>query len=575
MARGEGRGGGAQGCRGVSDPFEHLEPLSRDEIADFDGLVARAAYSRNDLGNARRLNAVLGDDLWYLPGRGWAVFDGRRYVAQHGDIAARERAQRLEELIVEEARALAALDVTEDEIRAAVLQGAAKLAKLDSEEIADLIRRRRFAAHYDWAIKCGDCARVNSALAALEPLRLVDIRKFDAAAMRLTLENCTLDLGRLAPMAEAEIEDETIAARAAAMVEHDRADRATKLATVAFDPRATCPRWLHLLEGMFPEAEDRAYVQRVCGYFLRGDNHKQVFVLLRGAGGNGKSTLMGFVRAVLGDSFAGVREDAFVKSKNGGGEGPNPAEVTWVGARVLFADEVQKGALDAALLKSLTGGSPRETRGLHQPMFTWDPRGVPVLNINKLPNLGDDSEGMFRRALVVNWRHRLLDLDQRYHMTEGQVGAMIREEAAGFLNWMIDGYRMFIAPDDQGRETGFAMPASARAVMAALRSEADPLGDFLRECTVRVQGGRIANTDLSRVFAAWADQAGTRAYAGTQLTRAMRDRDIGETKSSGISWVGLDWITPAAAEEAGVEEPERHAGRVADWVANAPRPGKE
>ena len=78
-------------------------------------------------------------------------------------------------------------------------------------------------------------------------------------------------------------------------------DGITKVAPVGYDPSATCPRWLRFMKEVFvdqPEMVD--YMQRVFGYCLTGLTTEQVFWILYGLGGNGKST---FVETLLPHVF--------------------------------------------------------------------------------------------------------------------------------------------------------------------------------------------------------------------------------------------------------------------------------
>src|SRR5206468_11054248 len=83
---------------------------------------------------------------------------------------------------------------------------------------------------------------------------------------------------------------------------HRREDLITKLAPVAYDLAAKCPRWDRFLNQIF--AGDRAlitFLKRAVGYSLTGTAHERVIFFLFGDGQNGKSTLVETVRGVSGD----------------------------------------------------------------------------------------------------------------------------------------------------------------------------------------------------------------------------------------------------------------------------------
>lgn len=547
------------------DPFEHAEPLDESEAAALDAALSRAREPRNDLGNARRLDSTFGDDALYGPGLGWMIWDGARYAS--GEIAMQRRAQMLPALVLDEARALADGPVDAEHIAAFRAEHPKLNKELSDEQIIERLVRERAGPHFAWAVDCGNNARMNAAAIALRPFREVDVRDFDTEAMRFTLPNGTLDLTKSRPIPETdELEHERAARLSEMFGPHCRDDRATKCGGVDFDAKAVCPRWEALLESLMPDPDDRAYLQRVAGYWLRGDNREQCFVMLLGRGGNGKSTFMRLVRYVLGDSLVSVREDAFIETKGGGGEGPNPAECEWVGCRLYFADEIKKGArLNAAMLNGLTGGNPRQSRQLREPMFTWDPRGVPVLNVNKLPPLGDDSAAMLRRALVVHWRQTISELPAAQRMTEDAVAAMMAEEAPGFLNWMLDGYAEYA-------EIGFAPPDSALRQMTVLKAETDPVGNFLNAMTRNVTyGAKIKLRLFNNVFALWCEDNGVRAPRSTEISKAMTARDFQKMTSNGTYWVNIDWLDVATAEERGFDDPDAYVAGIVSLIERAER----
>jgi putative DNA primase/helicase len=136
-------------------------------------------------------------------------------------------------------------------------------------------------------------------LARSEPGIPVVPDELDADRWSLNLLNGTLDLrtGRLRP--------------------HLREDRITKLAPVAHEPEAECPRWDAFLRKVVPHAEDRAFLQRAVGYSLTGDTSEEVLFILDGGGANGKSTFLETVRTMLGDYAQAAPEELFEARRRG------------------------------------------------------------------------------------------------------------------------------------------------------------------------------------------------------------------------------------------------------------------
>jgi putative DNA primase/helicase len=316
------------------------------------------------------------------------------------------------------------------------------------------------------------------------------------------------------------------------------------------------------MQTLFPDPETRAYAQRCAGYLLVGDNWLQTFIMLKGRGGNGKSSVyMAGVLKVMGEMAAVVPETTFIDG-NKSGDGPTPIEAQWPGKRVYFADEIAKGKrLNAAMINALTGGLERTSHGKGKDPFTWRPVGTPVICVNKMPPLGDDSNAMLRRAQIIPFSVNLKDVPEDQRMTEGEVKAAIEEEAPGILNWMLEGLRDIVAQ-------GFAPPRQAQEQLDALRADADPVTEFLHACVMRMGGGRIPNKSLATTFANWAEAAGVRDMAPSALSKAMADRDFLAIRSNGKTWVQIDWVDARTVLERGFAETDDEAREYVQQVGS-------
>jgi putative DNA primase/helicase len=80
-----------------------------------------------------------------------------------------------------------------------------------------------------------------------------------------------------------------------------RDDRITMQAGVAFDPQASCTRWIQFLHEVFGgDQKLMEFVRCAIGYSITGDVSEQILFLLYGDGANGKSTLLNAIRHALG-----------------------------------------------------------------------------------------------------------------------------------------------------------------------------------------------------------------------------------------------------------------------------------
>lgn len=512
----------------------------------------RLALEQNDEDNAARILSAHGDDLVFVTGRGWAVWDGTRYSLFAGDLPAREIGHKLRGLVAAEA-AWARWNYEPPEWRVTSLIGKT-VGKKPFEEVIqtpeqslDYIRRVLSADLEKHAIRCGNVAIVKSALTACEHQRRADVEDMDRDPWMLTLPNGMLDLRAANDWQRPEgcVDEEELSARASWLRPIDRWLLPTKCAGVEYDASATCPGWLRFLELIMPDPAIRACLQRALGACLFGENRAQVCLILRGPGGNGKSTLLNALTHVLGarDGFAqACKIEMFLETGQANASAATPEEVNLPGARVYIATE--PGARDvfsAKKIKGLTGGDRRQSRGLYGGAFFWTPRGVPILSCNRTPKIKDEDEGTRRRLVFIPFDVNLRSLPADQQRPPDEVDAELRAEGAGILNWLVDGFRDFMAQ-------GINPPEPMNRLKTALLEAADPVGVFLDEMTVREPGGNINVTEFYKVHERWCENEGRTLYQMKTVGDILVEKGFTRRKTSGRSvWDGLGWHRDAAA----------------------------
>jgi putative DNA primase/helicase len=449
-----------------------------------------------DLGNARRLAGCHGHELRHCAALGWFTWDGRRWKKDDTGAAMRF-AKDTAELIW-------------DEVKAA--------AKEDQEEMAG------------WALASQSAARLEAMLrlAATEARIAVAADVFDRDAWLLNVENGTVNL------------------RTGALKKHDPADHITKLAPVAYDETATCPRFLRFLADVFRgNAELIRFVQKALGYALTGDVSFQVLFFLHGEGSNGKSTLVSVVLHVMGD-YASPAAPEILLSRHGE---RHPTEIADLfGKRLVTCVEVGKGrAFNEALLKWLTGGDRLKARMMRMDFFDFAPTHKIFICANNKPRVRETDHAFWRRMRLVPFLVKFVD---RAPGATGEPGPgekdeflldKLKAEAAGILRWMVEGC---IALQTEG----LAPPKDVEAATEAYRQGEDVLGLFFDECCVLRADARVLKGQLYEAYVAWAKHAGEGVLPMREFRRSLVERGVTETRVHGGArcWVGVGLLDDAA-----------------------------
>jgi hypothetical protein len=199
-----------------------------------------------DVGNAQRLIEAYGDRIRYcFPWGKGLVWTGKRWEIDETGVVL-SYAKTISKQLYTEASQLAARAAAEpDEASRDVL----------SKQAASLLA---------WARACESRARVDAMiyLAQSEPGIPVLPGEMDTDPWLLNVDNGVLDL------------------RTGKLLAHDPKRPITKLVPTKYDPKATCPTWLSVLNrSMAGNQHLISFLQRAFGYALTGDVSEQVFFI--------------------------------------------------------------------------------------------------------------------------------------------------------------------------------------------------------------------------------------------------------------------------------------------------------
>jgi putative DNA primase/helicase len=316
---------------------DRIRTVEPPEKSDDDLAAELARLGETDTDNAQRFARRFGTKAIHTPGRGWLVFDGKRWR--------RDDLLQVTELAKQTARLIAA-----------------EAQHLESD--AARAARTKFSAH---SLGKGALDRM---LDLARSLVSVKDDQLDADPWLLNVENGTIDL------------------RTGRREKHDPRDLLTKLAPVRADRRAKYPLFNKFLKRITGEdAGLRTFIQKAVGYSLTGITTEQVFFFVHGkSGNNGKSTLVNLIRDMLGDYGCHTPTETLLTKQYDNNIPVDLARLA--GARMVTAVEANFNRhLDEAKIKTMTGGEPIVARFMRQNLFKFDPEFKLWLVANDRPRV--------------------------------------------------------------------------------------------------------------------------------------------------------------------------------------------
>ena len=411
-----------------------------------------------DLGNAERLVRLFGDRIRYVPQWGWLVWDGKRWARD-------PNAQQVTRLAEETVRQI----------------------YREAAEASDPEERTKLAK---WAIASESRQRITAMIELAAPMCLASPDDFDADDWLLNCQNGVLNLKTLE------------------FVPHDPQQRLTKIAPVAYDPKADCPNWKAFLQRIFNGNERLIrFVQRAVGYSLTGSTREQCLFFLYGTGANGKSTFLEVIRALLGDYAATTEFSTFVADRK---SGVRNDIARLHSARMVTAIEVGEGKRFAEeLIKTLTGGDTVAARFLYREFFEFRPRFKVWLAANYKPEIRGTDWAIWRRIRLIPFTVTIPPEEQIPDLAD-----QLKAELAGILNWALEGLKDWLA-------NGLQPPPEVVEATEAYRAEMDIVGMFIKDACILDPKAVTPSKTLYDAFKDWCAENGYEPFGQTAFGRRL------------------------------------------------------
>jgi putative DNA primase/helicase len=300
---------------------------------------------------------------------------------------------------------------------------------------------------------------------------------------------------------------------------------------------ADTPLWdTFLMQIANGDLELVTYLQRVMGYALTGETKEEVFHLLYGTGGNGKSTFLRVLHDIMGD-YASVGTPQLVSGRFG--EGARFELARLAGKRAMFILEGVHGhTLDAARLKLITSGGDVVAESKYKDPVTIRNRVKILIASNAHMPYGTRDGGIERRTRVIHFTATFGNREKGFALEANQdLLEHFAKELPGILAKSIRESQVWYA---------HGLP-SARTVDEETRKYldiSDPLGAFLEYCVVESVEGVVTASQMHTVFNQYARQHRLAAMNHRALKVALEERGYHQKRRSDHNvWVGTD-LTP-------------------------------
>lgn len=282
------------------------------------------------------------------------------------------------------------------------------------------------------------------------------------------------------------------------LVKHKRESNFCHLIPIYYDPEAMCERFIQFLNEIFEPDEDKKQkiklVQEFLGYSLITSCEFERFLLLVGAGRNGKSVLLNVLKAFTGEkNVSSVEPNKF----------DDPPMLGHLHGKLLnVVPEIPVGAVIAdAKLKSITSGELMNAAHKYGHPFDFTPYCKLVFSANHMPHTKDCSPAFFRRAEVLTFNRVFKKKECDTELAD----KLIKNELPGILNFALEGLKSLY------KKGNFTEVPSSLAAKKEWELSADQVAAFIDEECELDPAVKITIRNLYDRYKEWASESGIKS----------------------------------------------------------------
>lgn len=294
--------------------------------------------------------------------------------------------------------------------------------------------------------------------------------------------------------------------------------------------------WLEALDTFFcGDIELIEYVQKVIGLAAIGKVYEEFIIIAYGDGANGKSTFWNTIARVLG-TYAGKISSDILTMGNKVNAQPEMAELK--GKRLIIASEMQEGVrLNTAMVKQLCSTDEIQACKKYKDPFHFVPSHQVVLYTNHLPRVGANDDGIWRRLKVIPFNAKIKGNSD----IKNYADYLYEKAAPAIMKWIIEGAEKVSQSDHKVDD-----PKCVSDAVAAYREDNDWLGHFISECCDLDDAYEEKSGELYQQYRAYCIQNGEYTRSTTDFYAAIEKAGFSRYKTkAGMRIKGLQLKTGA------------------------------
>jgi len=280
-------------------------------------------------------------------------------------------------------------------------------------------------------------------------------------------------------------------------------------------------------------------LQMMASTFIRQSIDEKSFINL-GTGENGKSVLLDYLSKMLGkDNVAHIPLQVLSDDK-------------FASARLesklanIFSDLEKNELRHTGIIKDLSSGEPIYVQNKNQQGFNLYPFSTLIFSTNKFPKVYDQTQGFFRRWIIIKWNRNFENDPQRDSNLKEKLLTNRKEMDIVFSNLM------YIAKEIY-KNNKFSHSKNWKTIQRNWNESADPVNDFIENYITDSETSK-SKRETYQFYKSVMYSNGTSPLGMGQFSKAFSEYYEESKTHDNRVWLNIDFIKPMQQKLIEVDE---------------------
>lgn len=283
-----------------------------------------------------------------------------------------------------------------------------------------------------------------------------------------------------------------------------------------------------ILKDLFPEQDARTFIMCYLANCLDGTEKSSMFLIIKGTGANGKSTLMELMINTLGDQYTKKMDAQFLVEKKNNSNNASPMVMQLKNTRFVYYSETHKGdELNESQLKEITGQETLVGRNLHKGLENFRPHCHHICTTNYDLIIRSTDHGIWRRIKYYKMNVKFCENPEGpYERKIDQSISKLKDSELAkeaFLSILVQ-YYIKLNTEYRGNLNNIAHPTIKKHT-EEYRNDQDTINKFIEEhivCAPEKHKIKQYMGDLISIYKKWHDRNESSSAASKMNTSYIK-----------------------------------------------------